>query len=299
MHELDVQILSFFNQSIANPVFDLFFPFWTDVQQSVVFSILMAVLIGFLIFKKNWKSLTVIGFCLIGMFVVGRINSTILKPAFNRSRPSSTILRTTIQKSPSMPSGHTLSAFFMAMFISLFYPKLSLPLVISAGLTGFSRMYIGVHYLGDVLAGALIGVLFAFLYFLLVDKIMKKQMKFLASLLLVALAFPAHAERKEWKDPTRGKPLLPWIWQDQIKPVVKTGFDKTGWQIFGAAAGATFITHQYDGKIYDFSKDGGNLWMSEKTAQKFGKLGNGLFGVGVESKLSILKYVNFFVFIQP
>jgi membrane-associated phospholipid phosphatase len=281
MHELEIKILSFFNQSIANQVFDLFFPFWTDVQQSVFFYALMILLVGFLVVKKNWKSITVLGFCLLGMFIVGRVNSDLLKPAFNRARPSQTILRTNIQKSPSMPSGHALSAFFMAMFLSLFFPKLSLPLFLMAGLTGFSRMYNGVHYLGDVMVGAVLGLFFAYLYYLLVDQLMKKKMKFLATILVIVVSLPAFAERQEWKDPTRGKPLFPWIWEDQIRPVVITGFDKTGLQIFAAAAGATFITHQYDGKIYDFSDDGGNLWMSEKTAKKFGKLGNGLVGIGI------------------
>ncbi len=281
MHDLEIKILSFFNQSIANPVFDLFFPFWTDIQQSVFFYVLMGLLVGFLVVKKNWKSLTVLGFCLLGMFLVGRINTHLLKPTFNRARPIQTILRTNHQKSLSMPSGHALSAFFMAMFLSLFYSKLSLPLFLMASLTGFSRMYNGVHYFGDVMVGAILGIIFAYLYFLLVDKLIKKKFKFLVSVLLIVFTLPAFAERKEWKDTTRGKPLFPWIWEDQIKPVVITGFDKTGLQIFATAAGVTFITHQYDGKIYDFSDDGGNLWMSEKTAKKFGKLGNGVVSIGI------------------
>jgi undecaprenyl-diphosphatase len=60
--------------------------------------------------------------------------------------------------STSFPSGHTASAFAFATVAGAEIPALSLPLHVLATLVGYSRVHTGVHYPGDVIAGALIGV---------------------------------------------------------------------------------------------------------------------------------------------
>ena len=65
----------------------------------------------------------------------------------------------------SWPSGHTTSAFAFAMAASMAFPALRWPLMAIAALTGFSRMVLGVHYLGDVIMGATIGTLGAVLIY--------------------------------------------------------------------------------------------------------------------------------------
>ena len=58
----------------------------------------------------------------------------------------------------SFPSGHTAGAFIMATLISGFYSMVWIPAFLLAGLVGFSRIYNGVHYTSDVLAGMVLGI---------------------------------------------------------------------------------------------------------------------------------------------
>jgi membrane-associated phospholipid phosphatase len=59
--------------------------------------------------------------------------------------------------SPSFPSGHTMTAFAAATAVGAFHPRLRWPLLAVAALVGLSRVYLGVHYGLDVLAGAALG----------------------------------------------------------------------------------------------------------------------------------------------
>ena len=60
-------------------------------------------------------------------------------------------------ESPSFPSGHSASAFAFAVASSSAMPALAAPLRLVAASVAYSRVHTGVHYPGDVIAGALIG----------------------------------------------------------------------------------------------------------------------------------------------
>jgi undecaprenyl-diphosphatase len=61
--------------------------------------------------------------------------------------------------SSSFPAGHAATAFAGATLLSYVVPRAVPLFVLLAAAIGFSRVYVGVHYPGDVLGGALIGVL--------------------------------------------------------------------------------------------------------------------------------------------
>jgi undecaprenyl-diphosphatase len=61
----------------------------------------------------------------------------------------------------SFPSGHATVSFACATTLALAVPRLSWPLFALATLISFSRVYVGVHYPFDVLAGAALGVVIA------------------------------------------------------------------------------------------------------------------------------------------
>ena len=58
----------------------------------------------------------------------------------------------------SFPSGHATVAFAGATVLALAVPRLRWPLLALAALIAFSRVYVGVHYPLDILAGAVLGV---------------------------------------------------------------------------------------------------------------------------------------------
>lgn len=73
--------------------------------------------------------------------------------------------------SNSFPSGHAVSSFAIAVAIAWFVRKtehawLGWALVLWASLVGFSRVYVGVHFLSDALAGAAIGTVFGTLAYM-------------------------------------------------------------------------------------------------------------------------------------
>jgi undecaprenyl-diphosphatase len=61
----------------------------------------------------------------------------------------------------SLPSGHATVSFACATVLVLAVPRLRVPLYVLAALIAFSRVYVGVHYPFDVIAGAVLGVAIA------------------------------------------------------------------------------------------------------------------------------------------
>jgi len=68
------------------------------------------------------------------------------------------LARMHLPSSYSFPSGHTASAAAFATAVSMEVPIMSAPAFLLATAVGYSRVYTGVHYPGDVVAGAGLGV---------------------------------------------------------------------------------------------------------------------------------------------
>jgi undecaprenyl-diphosphatase len=87
------------------------------------------------------------------------------KYLFNRARPFiddtevAPLMKT--PSSSSFPSGHSATAAAGALTLSAVYPSYAPALLLSGFLVALSRIYLGVHYPFDVLAGALIGAVTA------------------------------------------------------------------------------------------------------------------------------------------
>jgi membrane-associated phospholipid phosphatase len=125
----------------------------------------------------KWPHLVSVGACgdaqcrrrlppalLSGLLAVGAAAglTSVLKDLFDRVRPA--LADPAIEalvptpESASFPSGHAATAFAAAVTVGAFYPRLKWPLLGLAALVGLSRIYLGVHYVLDVLAGAALGM---------------------------------------------------------------------------------------------------------------------------------------------
>ena len=120
------------------------------------------------------------GWKIVGALAVNTALSQALKYAVNRDRPYekyplliNPYSRPELGK--SFPSGHTSTAFTLAASLSIKYPKwyVVVPAYAYAASVGYSRLYLGVHYPTDVLAGAALGIGSAYLSNWMAKKVLK------------------------------------------------------------------------------------------------------------------------------
>ena len=113
-------------------------------------------------------------------FAISQAISFTVKPIVNKPRPNefdSTLISLKKATNGSFPSGHTSEAFATATSFALINHKwyVVVPAYAWAGLVGYSRLYLGVHYPVDVIAGALLGTGSAWLSYKLNKWLHKKK----------------------------------------------------------------------------------------------------------------------------
>lgn len=105
----------------------------------------------------------------IAIFVASQLTDHVIKPAVARDRPFRAVMDVrVIDERPttySFPSGHAATAFAGAYGLSRAWPRTRQVFWGLAALIAFSRIYVGVHYPTDVLAGAMLGTASAYFVF--------------------------------------------------------------------------------------------------------------------------------------
>ncbi|MCM1134937.1 MAG: phosphatase PAP2 family protein [Clostridium sp.] len=160
---MDGGILLFFQETLRNPALDPVMKFITTLGNSGIIWILLT---AALLIPKRTRKIGYMSACALLASLL--INNIWLKNWVARVRPYNAIAGLVpIIKKPSefsFPSGHAGSSFASACVLYRKLPKkYGVFLLILAILISFSRLYVGVHYPSDVLAGALTGTVCSYI----------------------------------------------------------------------------------------------------------------------------------------
>jgi len=138
----------------------------------------------FLIWRFRVKSIWLILTIAAVVLIANHICSEMMKPFFERWRPcqgealgEQVHLLIRCKGSYGFASSHASTTFGLVTILFLLFRdkfKYVVYLYIWAGLVSYSRIYVGVHYPGDIIVGAAIGVLIAILCYRLYIQADKK-----------------------------------------------------------------------------------------------------------------------------
>ena len=183
IYNIDRAVFIFCNQTLANPIFDFVMPPLTNWNQSW-YGLTLAVGLWLLLFWKGGKKGRIVCLLLIPLILLSdQISSTVIKPLFARPRPCHLVdglpvienihLLVTCGAGYSFPSSHAVNNFAFAALISFYYRRWSWLAFTYAGIMGFSRISVGVHYPSDVLGGIAVGVFCAFIIIMMWESLSK------------------------------------------------------------------------------------------------------------------------------
>jgi undecaprenyl-diphosphatase len=175
LYRVDAAVFYFFNHTLSFPLLDRFFGTITNVNNWF----LVYLLLGYLIVRKyKWKGAFLFCVALIMITASDQTGFRLLKEYFARPRPfralPGVLLPVGESGTWSFPSNHAINNVAAAVFFSSVFPRYKIALFIAASLVALSRVYCGLHYPSDIIGGAMIGLLFGYVFVRLYNFLAKK-----------------------------------------------------------------------------------------------------------------------------
>lgn len=170
MMELEFKVLDFIQDFLRCPFLDFLMPKITVLGNSGIIWIITALVL--LATKKYRRGGLALAVGLIAMLVIGNLT---LKPLIARTRPFELVegieLLISAPSGFSFPSGHTMSSVVAASILTMIDKRFGYAAIPLAALIAFSRLYLYVHFLTDVLGGIFIGAIISIVvYYIFFNK---------------------------------------------------------------------------------------------------------------------------------
>ena len=174
LNTIDSQVFLALN-GLHAPYFDAFMKLftgkwiWVPMYAAVLFAVVR---------NYRWRQTLAVLVCVaLAITIADQVCATLIRPEVCRLRPSNPenplsemvhIVGGYRGGSYGFPSCHAANSFALASFLTLLFAnrKLSLFIFAWAVLNSYSRVYLGVHYPGDLLVGAIIGTAAVWLWLL-------------------------------------------------------------------------------------------------------------------------------------
>ena len=186
----DVAVFRAVNSGMRNPFFDLAMPFITDFDNWRV--LLLLVWLAMLVFggrRGRWAAVLLV----LAVAASDQVCASVIKPLVGRLRPcevlgqvhfwndthgwitTPAVVTGSFKSSFSFPSNHASNITAAMLLLGLVYRK-ALPWLLLVALTvSFSRVYTGVHWPLDVVAGMAVGAVLAWLAWLAFRRVMARR----------------------------------------------------------------------------------------------------------------------------
>ncbi len=162
---LDVDFQSWLRGELPDHL-NIFYKSVTTLGNTPIILTYTALIAAFFYYLFKWRAE---GMMLLGNILLMGVVSTLLKFVYNRPRPSLQYLIAN-PLGASFPSWHAASTMMVALSLCviidqrlnnlpiIFKRLIQLALIGQAAIVGISRLYLGVHYPSDVLAGWLLAI---------------------------------------------------------------------------------------------------------------------------------------------
>ncbi len=161
--ELDIKVFYFLNKDLMNPVFDLIMPVITN---EIFITLPALAVVLYFLFKGSRRVRLSIICMIVAVLLADAVAYRLIKPYFGRLRPCDILPGVHVLAQAgrfSFPSNHAANMMALSVIAVYFYRKYGWLVFAAALLVGYSRIYVGVHYPLDVLAGFILGGLSALL----------------------------------------------------------------------------------------------------------------------------------------
>lgn len=155
---IDVVIFNFINKKIKCRSLDFLMPFFTHLAG---FASVVGICLFFMLFIPSVPGTTILGAVFFAQATAQSIKFIFKRVRPHINLPDVNIVSKLMQYDPSFPSAHTATITALGGVVALLHPATLPAIMLVCLLVGLSRIYLGQHYPGDVLFGAIIGILAA------------------------------------------------------------------------------------------------------------------------------------------